>query len=256
MSHPKPFVLSIAGFDPSGGAGILADIKTFEMHHAYGLGACTSITFQNENEFDGLEWVRFISMQKQLEVLFRKYKIEVIKIGLVESFIVLNRLLEALLKLNPGATIIWDPIMKASAGFDFHPDADQSLLNEILNKLSLVTPNLPEAVRLVNKGDDPVACAIDLTRHCNVYLKGGHNMTNDVDDFLFTPSARYRMEGKRIAHGEKHGSGCVLSAAIAANLANGMSLKTSCEEAKIYMNRFLQSSKRLLGYHYSEPFYH
>jgi hydroxymethylpyrimidine/phosphomethylpyrimidine kinase len=249
MSERKPFVLSIAGFDPSGGAGILADIKTFEMHHTSGLGVCTSITFQNEHEFDGLESVPFISIQKQLKVLFRKYTIDVIKIGLIESFFVLNGLLDHLLKLNPDVKIIWDPVLKASAGFDFHPDADQSLLIPILTKIFLVTPNLPEATRLA-AGKDPLTSATVLNKYCNIYVKGGHSDSGDADDFLFCTSGAYRIEGEKIQGGEKHGSGCVLSAAIAANLAKGMNLIESCQEAKIYMNHFLKSSKTLLGYHY------
>lgn len=251
MTQTRPFVLSIAGFDPSGGAGILADIKTFEVHQTGGLGICTCITFQNENEFDGLEWLTFQAIQKQLDLLLRKYDIGVIKIGLIESFSVLNRLLDELLKINPNARIIWDPILRASAGYEFHANADQSLLFDILRKVFLVTPNLPEAQVLAADGKDALTCAAALSKYCNAYLKGGHSSTTDADDFLFMGSEHYRIEGKKIAHGEKHGSGCVLSAAIAANLAQGMPLRQSCEHAKSYMNHFLQSSKTLLGYHYA-----
>lgn len=251
MNQPKPCVLSIAGFDPSGGAGILADIKTFEMHQTCGLGVCTSTTFQNENEFDGVEWLSFLSIQRQLEVLFRKYDINVIKIGLIESFAVLNNLVDQLLKFNPEARIVWDPVLSASAGFNFHPHADQSLLIRILPKIFLVTPNIPEAHRLVDDGEDPITSITKLQKYCNFYLKGGHSNTHNADDLLFINSAQYRIPGKKIAGSEKHGSGCVLSAAIAANLAQGMPLIEACEEAKHYINHFLRSSKTLLGYHYS-----
>lgn len=249
MSHTKPFVLSIAGFDPCGGAGILADIKTFEMHHAVGLGVCTSITFQNENEFDGLEWITPESMQKQLSVLFRKYEIHVAKIGLIESFSVLKALVDELLKLNPHLRLIWDPILSASAGYDFHTRFDRSLLEKILNKIFLITPNIPEAHRLFPDAGGALESAMELNRHCHVYLKGGHRVLNDADDVLLTDSGHLHIPGKRIANAEKHGSGCVLSAAIAANLANGLSLERSCEEAKIYINGFLQSNETLLGNH-------
>jgi hydroxymethylpyrimidine/phosphomethylpyrimidine kinase len=249
MSERRPFVLSIAGFDPSGGAGILADIKTFEMHQTCGLGVCTSVTFQNEHEFQGVEWLPFNSIQKQLDILFRKYNIDVVKIGLIESFFVLNGLLDHLLKFNPDVKIIWDPVLTASAGFDFHPHPDQSLLLPALTKICLVTPNLAEATRLA-AGKDALTSAGALNRYCNVYVKGGHS-DSDADDFLFCSSNAYRIEGKKIKNGEKHGSGCVLSSAIAANLANGMTLLESCEKAKIYMSHFLKSSNTLLGYHYS-----
>src|SRR5436190_455124 len=101
MSIQRPFVLSIAGFDPSSGAGISADLKAFEMNHTYGLGVCTSITFQNDNEFDGIEWTSFASIQKQIDVLFRKYKIDVIKIGLIADLIILNNIIDYLLSHKP-----------------------------------------------------------------------------------------------------------------------------------------------------------
>lgn len=249
MNAERTFVLSIAGFDPSAGAGVLADIKTFEMHHTYGFGVCTSITFQNHNEFDGVEWVSLSSIQKQLTVLFRKYEINVIKIGLIESLDCLNNLLDFLLDVNRKVKIIWDPILKASAGFDFHERIDQSLMTAILSKLFLVTPNLSEAARLANQNDEPVSSAVALSKQCNVLLKGGHRTDGCADDLLITGGQRFPVTGRKIASGEKHGSGCVLSAAIAACLTRGMSLQDSCIEAKKYMNSFLASSDTLLGHH-------
>ena len=146
--------------------------------------------------------------------------------------------------------LIWDPILKASAGYDFHTSFDQSLLEEILNKIFLITPNVPEVHRLVPDEVDALHCAEILNRHCHVYLKGGHRVSDDADDMLFTNSGHYRIQGKRITKAEKHGSGCVLSTAIAANLASGFSLQRSCEEAKMYINGFLQSNETLLGSHW------
>lgn len=249
MSYAKPFVLSIAGFDPSAGAGILADIKTFEMLGTYGLGVCTSTTFQNEDEFDGVEWISFESIQRQMEVVFRKYAIAVVKIGLIESFTVLSCVVNELQRFNSRIRIIWDPVLKASAGFDFHQEIDSRVVENVLSKIFLVTPNLPEAIKLAGHGSDAVASAIALNKHCNVYLKGGHRTDDLADDILCVDSSRYVVAGKKILTGDKHGSGCVLSAAIAANLAKGISLQESCEHAKKYVNGFLKSSKGLLGYH-------
>ena len=247
--NERPFVLSVAGFDPSSGAGVSADLKTFEMNHTYGLGVCTSITFQNDNEFDGIEWASFSTIQKQIDVLFRKYKIDVIKIGLIHDFIILNNIIDYLISLKSSIKIIWDPVLKATAGFDFHQRIDFDLLRKILSKLFLLTPNIPEVIRLGINSNDPSSNAIQLSRYTNVYLKGGHSNDNNVDDWLFTNSGYYKIEGKRIASGEKHGSGCVLSAAIAANLAKGISLKESCINARLYTHQFLQSTNTLLGYH-------
>ena len=249
MSIQRPFVLSIAGFDPSSGAGISADLKTFEMNHTYGLGVCTSITFQNDNEFDGIEWTSFSSLQKQIDVLFRKYTIDVIKIGLIADLIILNNIIDYLLSHKPSLKIIWDPVLKATAGFDFHQRVDFDLLRKILKKIFLLTPNIPEVIRLGACSNDPSASAIQLSKYTNVYLKGGHSNSNNVDDWLFTNSGYHKIEGERITSGDKHGSGCVLSAAIAANLAKGMSLKESCSNARLYIHQFLQSTNTLLGYH-------
>lgn len=252
MNNKRPVVLSIAGFDPSGGAGILADIKTFEMNHVYGLGVCSSVTYQNESEFDGVDWMSFDSMQRQLEVLFRRHIINVIKIGLIGDLQVLNSLLDYLKEQNVNAKIIWDPILKASAGFDFHNTVNQDLLSEILCKLYLVTPNMPEAIRLAAVSENPMVSAIALHKYVNVYLKGGHGTGSDADDLLLTSEGYHRIEGRRIEHGEKHGSGCVLSAAIAANLAREVSLPLACRNARKYINQFLQSNVTLLGYHHEQ----
>ena len=249
MSNLRPFVLSVAGFDPSSGAGISADLKTFEMNHTYGLGVCTAITFQNDNEFDGMEWTSFSAIQKQVDVLFRKYKIDVVKIGLISDFIMLNNVIDYLLSYKPSIKIIWDPILKASAGFDFHQRIDFELVVKILKKLFLLTPNIPEVIRLCLNSNDPSLSAMQLSKYTNVYLKGGHSNGDNVDDWLFTNSGHYKIEGKRIASGEKHGSGCVLSSAIASNLAKEMSLKESCNHARLYINQYLQSTTTLLGYH-------
>lgn len=253
MKSDRPFVLSIAGFDPCGGAGILADIKTFEMNHVRGLGICSCLTFQNENEFDGVEWVPVSSVKRQAEVLFRKYDIRTIKIGLIESLEQLNDLLDFLIILNPGLRIVWDPVLKASAGFDFHGSISSFLLADAFKKLSLVTPNLQEAVRLANIGNDPMEAALVLSNQCPVLLKGGHREDENRDDLLILGGRSIRIAGQKIENGEKHGSGCVLSAAIAASLAQGASLQDSCRKAKEYVNRFLGSTPGLLGFH-SDPY--
>src|SRR6478609_9522229 len=101
-------LLSIAGFDPSGGAGILADIKTFEGNKVHGLGVCTSITYQNDKEFDGLNWLDKDQIKNQIDVLAKRFRFDWIKIGLIENLSMLNKLVDYLLHINPNAKIIWD----------------------------------------------------------------------------------------------------------------------------------------------------
>src|SRR3972149_10947273 len=95
MPKERPCVLSIAGFDPSGGAGVLADIKTFEQHKALGMGVVTGLTFQNDSEFDGVKWIETDEILKQIEVLARKFQFEFVKIGMVQNLETLEKIIES-----------------------------------------------------------------------------------------------------------------------------------------------------------------
>ena len=118
--NPRPIVLSIAGFDPSGGAGLLADIKTIESHKVYGLGVLTCSTLQNELVFKEINWLETAYIKNQIKLLHQVSKIEVVKIGLVKSLKSLKKITQYLLELNPFVKIIWDPILSSSSGFVFH----------------------------------------------------------------------------------------------------------------------------------------
>ena len=247
--NERPFVLTIAGFDPSGGAGLLSDIKTFEAHQVYGLGVCTALTVQHENRFDSVQWVESELIIKQARLLFEKYLIQYVKIGLVKSLDDLSKIITALLSWNPDVTISWDPILKASAGFNFHDEIIAITLKMILKQIYILTPNLPEANLLLNDLVNTEQKALILAENCAVFLKGGHGDLDESKDLLFYRNQRVEYHAKRIIHGEKHGSGCVLSSAITANLAKGFPLEKACEEAKKYITAFLGSNDSLLGYH-------
>ncbi|MES2519383.1 MAG: hydroxymethylpyrimidine/phosphomethylpyrimidine kinase [Bacteroidota bacterium] len=247
--NKRPFALTIAGFDPSGGAGLLADIKTFEANQIYGLGVCTALTVQHENRFDSVQWVDNELIIEQAKLLFEKYSIQYVKIGLVKSLDDLSKIITALLSWNPEVIIIWDPILKASTGFNFHDEINVSTLIMILKQIYVLTPNLPEANLLVNDSLNTEQKALILAENCAVFLKGGHGDLDESKDVLFYQNQRFEYFAKRIIHGEKHGSGCVLSSAITANLAKGFPLEKACEEAKKYITAFLGSNNSLLGYH-------
>lgn len=251
LDSQKYFALSIAGFDPCGGAGVLADIKTFEANNVYGLGVCSAITFQNDNTFVGVEWVSFENILNQLDPLFDKYLINVVKIGLIESLDVFSRLISYLKEKNKDIKIIWDPILKASAGFQFHADVKKDLLNSIAQNIHLITPNWPEAQNLFGTIDTSL---LKKQVACAVYLKGGHASYSSAKDFLFDKNTEYHFESAWIENGEKHGSGCVLSAAIAANIAKKQNLRAACENAKNYVSTFLASTETLLGFHFGNQF--
>lgn len=248
-SNKRPYVLSIAGFDPSAGAGILADIKAFEAHKVYGLGVSTSTTFQNENEFINVEWLSISSICKQIEIVTKNKTIEFAKIGLVENLESLLQIVLFLKSIQTEVKIIWDPILKASAGFDFHKKIDFELIQNICKHLYIITPNIPEAL-LLGQHNDVQENVTQLQAHCNVYLKGGHSEEKKGKDFLFTKEGKqYAFRAKQKNVYPKHGSGCVLSAAITANLAKGFNIHGACLRAKSYTEQFLASNQTLLGFH-------
>ncbi|HSZ24419.1 MAG TPA: hydroxymethylpyrimidine/phosphomethylpyrimidine kinase [Cytophagaceae bacterium] len=249
MKPNRPVVISIAGFDPCGGAGVLADIKVFENIQVQGMGVCTSLTFQNENEFEGLTWVEISDIKKQIDILLKKYTIEYVKIGLVQNLNVLNEIIDFLIERNATIKIVWDPILKASAGYDFHTKIDYEVLLNVIKKLFMIVPNLEEIIALNPVEENVFSKAEKLSEYCNVFLKGGHSNSDISEDVLFMERKKISFQMHKIDKGEKHGSGCVLSSSLIAYLALGFGVKEACEKAKKYTFNFLSSNEGLLGYH-------
>ncbi len=232
----RPYVLTIAGFDPCGGAGVLADIKTFEQHKTLGLAVNTCLTFQTENEFFGIDWFTLNQLENQLMPLLKKYPVSAIKIGLIQK----TQLLFLLAVLPKSIPIIWDPILKASAGFDFINGFTPQNIKDVLSQVFLITPNLLEFELL----------KLNLNKQTNVLLKGGHQENHKHDILIDAFGNEQLIEGVKFTKPyQKHGTGCVLSSAIAANLSLGFSTLESCTLAKEYVEKLLQSNNRLLGYH-------
>jgi len=248
MSVTRPHTLTIAGFDPSGGAGVLADIKTLEANKAIGFGVVTALTFQNDAQFDGLVWVKTAAILSQIDVLFKKENITYVKIGMIENLDVLEQIITHLKTKNKAIKIIWDPILKASAGFEVHKTIEKEKLLAICNQLFLITPN-EEEIKILMKEENAKNAATQLSKLCNVLLKGGHSSSNKGKDYLFAADKIYAFNPKLISVYEKHGTGCVLSSAIMARLARGNKLHKACIEGKKYVTKYLMSNKTLLGYH-------
>jgi hydroxymethylpyrimidine/phosphomethylpyrimidine kinase len=232
--------LSIAGFDPSAGAGILADIKAFEHCRVYGQAVCTALTIQNEEHFEKPNWISWECIKSQLEILSRVRNFNYIKIGLVESPQILEKILKWLRKKYPNAFILWDPILKASSGFEFHKQ-NAITWQKLFSYVNLITPNFPEAEFLgISRGNLKTA----------VLVKGGHcSNSKNSNDLLFLPNspAPIKFTAKRIKGIEKHGSGCTLSALVLANLALGYNLEKAILKAKKNMQRFFASKNGKLG---------
>lgn len=249
MAAVRSYVLSIAGFDPSGGAGVLADVKTFEANKVYGLGVISANTFQNDKEFSHVDWIPAEKIKEQVRLLRTRFHIGWVKIGLIENPEVLYELIQYLHASFAGVKIVVDPVMKASAGFSFYDRVNAPLLEKICKEIYLLTPNMPEALSLGAK-QDAKENAKQLAQFCHVFLKGGHAETETGKDFLFTTEGKSFSFRPRIKiAGGKHGSGCILSSAIAANLARGFKLHAACMRGKQYTEHVLNSNTTLLAYH-------
>lgn len=250
MSANRPFVLTIAGFDPSAGAGVLADVKTFEQHHVFGFAINTGNTIQTENEFFEIQWTDVAFVLKSLEKLFENYKIRSVKIGIVPSLGYLKEIVSTIKKLSPKTQIVWDSVLKSSTNFNFLTIENQFTLIEILKNIDLITPNYNEISQLTVEKNSVKNAASMLSEFCPVLLKGGHNTEAIGTDFLYTKDAVFQLLPNKIITSQKHGSGCVLSAAITANLALEQDIKMACINAKKYIESFLQSNPTKLGYHH------
>ena len=244
-----PYILTIAGLDPSSGAGITSDIKTFEAHKLYGLSACTAVTIQNDVSFKECIWMEKNSILMQIETIFDRFSIAVVKIGIVQSWEVLLAVLQTVKNRNSTAKIVLDPVLKASAGFVFHSAQDFIVFEKVLLLCDFITPNYEEIKELFPKKTIEETIEF-ISQRTNIYLKGGHNLAKKGwDEVYHSKIVKFIIPPIALSVFDKHGSGCVLSAALAANLALENSLENACMKAKSYTEQFLNSNSSLLGTH-------
>ena len=232
--------LTIAGSDSSGGAGIQADIKTMTMNGVYAMSA------QNTTGVRAIQESTPEFLKQQLDAVFEDIFPDAVKIGMVSSG-ALIRVIADRLKHYGARNVVVDPVMVASAGSSLiRQEAVGVLMGELLPLAALVTPNIPEAQVLsgltIRDREDMMAAAKHIadTCRCAVLLKGGHSI-NDANDLLYADGELCWFEGKRIHTPNTHGTGCTLSAAIAANLAKGFSLTQSVRRAKDYISGALSA---------------
>ena len=246
INNKMPFALTVAGFDGSGGAGIIADIKAFESFGVYGQAVSTANTIQNESEFMEPGFLPWNTILAQLEALYRKRSFDFVKIGLIPSAEILKNVVEYIRKHSPKAFIIWDPILSASAGYHFFSAQEVDSFLPWLNQIDLITPNQNEFTFL---GLGLAACRdeVKIGSDFAVLLKGGHQQGDMSTDTLWYENQQIKFSSKRLPGKGKHGTGCTLSAAILANLALGHSLVESCQIAKNYLDQFLKGGEGLLG---------
>lgn len=244
-----PNVLSIAGFDPTSGAGVSADIKTATSCGTYAMGVVSAITFQNADSYEGTEWTSTESIVRQIEVLMRQHTVEVAKIGMIENAETLIAVCETLRRCNPDIRIIWDPILKATAASSsFHGAEIRDLLNVILKYIDLITPNSNELATLFLNTSPDALSAVAKKSGCAVLHKGGHTGGTVSSDILYMADGTVSIsEAVRLPY-DKHGTGCFLSSAIMAYWSKGYTLPAACRKAQSVITGFISSNETRLGY--------
>jgi hydroxymethylpyrimidine kinase/phosphomethylpyrimidine kinase len=276
-SKMTPVCLTIAGVDPSGGAGILADIKTFSAFGCFGTAAVTSLTFQNTQGVFGAIHQTAESVRNQTRPILDDFKISALKTGMLPSKEVIEEI-AALVAENDLGNFVVDPVVRSTSGFDLIDDAAlRSLIEQLFPLSAVVTPNIPEAERISglkieSEGDfEKVARKIQSLGARNVLLKGGHLPISDLGlgisdserdvskikdqrskikdqrskvakDYLFCGDDLHIFEGEYHETTATHGTGCTLAAAITANLALGKSLVEAVGIAKRFVNEAIRTA--------------
>jgi len=245
---PKSKVLIIAGSDSSGGAGIQADIKTVTALGSYAMTAITAITAQNTTGVKSIIPINSQDILNQIIFTSRDIKPDAIKIGMLHSSKVINSVINALNKIKI-SKIILDPVMIAKSGARLIDNKAINILkNKLIKKVSLITPNIPEAEVLtntkINSTDDMIYAAnILLNKGAkNILVKGGHLNTSFVQDIFVNKNEIIIFKNKKITTKNTHGTGCTLSSAITTFYSCGKTLKKSCELGVKYVNHAIGSN--------------
>ncbi len=252
MSSKIPNVLSIAGSDPSGGAGVQADLKTFAALGCYGMAVVTSLTAQNTKGVKSVIDVPARFVEDQISTLFEDIEIDAVKIGMVVNSKIIDVIANLIEKYQP-ENIVFDPVMVASSGNSLIDiDAISKMKERLIPLCNVLTPNIPETEKLLRKSViDMQRSAMDLLTlgSKSVYLKGGHLSGDIMQDVLAYGDNIKIYETDRICTNNTHGTGCTLSSAIAAYLALGNDLADSSRLAKQYLYGALESANKLnVGY--------
>ncbi len=247
-----PNVLSIAGSDPSGGAGIQADLKTFAAHGTYGMAAITALTAQNTREVTGIQFAAPDFVAKQVDTVFDDVRVDAVKIGMLGTAGIIEAVAAVLEQRRPHWVVV-DTVMVAKSGARLlEDDAVAALRDRLLPLADIITPNLPEAGDLVGEapiesreGMAALAARLGGMGPRVVLLKGGHLGSEESPDYLATADGGHWLEGARIATRNTHGTGCTLSSAIAARLALGQGLLRAVRGAKEYLTGAISAGRAL-----------
>jgi hydroxymethylpyrimidine/phosphomethylpyrimidine kinase len=247
-----PIALTIAGSDSSGGAGIQADLKTFAALGVYGASAITALTAQNTQGVDAVLVVPPDFVARQIRVVARDLDLRAVKIGMLATSEIIEAVAEQLKALE-GTPVVLDPVMVAASGdVLLDEDAIETLRTVLLPRATLITPNLPEAAKLLDqdeaKDESAMRAQAEALRALGaqaVLIKGGHADGPEAVDILVDGEGELRLTAPRVATENTHGTGCTLSSAVAAELAKGASLREAVTRAKAYVTAALQRADEL-----------
>lgn len=239
-------VLTIAGTDPTGGAGAQADLKTFTAHKVYGMSIITALVAQNTLGVKDIMDVTPYFLEEQFQCVFEDIFPDAVKIGMVSQPELIHKIVEQLKKYN-AKNIVVDPVMVSTSGSRLlAQSALEALKNELIPLSCIITPNIPEAEVLVNhtiqSKEEMIQAAKEIRQWYQgaILIKGGH-FEQRADDLLMINQQIFWLECEHIDNPNTHGTGCTLSSAIASHLALGYDLKTSVEKAKAYITGALQA---------------
>lgn len=250
----NPHILSIAGSDPSGGAGIQADLKTFSALGCYGMAAITALTAQNTRGVSAVHMVPHDFLMQQIKDIFADIRVDAVKIGMAGSVQTIGVLAEMIQRHKP-KNVVLDPVMVATSGDRLlAEDAIETLRRDLLPLADIITPNVPEAEILLGKTlqydfefrfHDMARALLDLGANA-VLLKGGHlGGSSSKDLYVDRSGAAEMLDAPRIKTHNTHGTGCTLSSALACYIAKGLPPLEASHAAKKYVTLSLQNADKL-----------
>jgi hydroxymethylpyrimidine/phosphomethylpyrimidine kinase len=258
-----PIAVTIAGSDSGGGAGIQADLKTFSALGVYGASVIAALTAQNTKSVAAIHEVPPAFVAAQIDAVFGDLDVGAVKIGMLGNAEVIAAV-AAGLDRHDQTNIVLDPVMAATSGGRLlKPDAIEALRSQLLPRALVITPNLAEAAALLDVPE--AADEAEMLRQADgllalgvnaVLMKGGHADLAESTDILVTATASIRVIAERIATRNTHGTGCTLSAAIAAGLAKGAGLTEAVRGAKEYVTAAIAAADRLAIGHGDGPVHH
>jgi hydroxymethylpyrimidine/phosphomethylpyrimidine kinase len=233
--------LTIAGSDSSGGAGIQADLKTFQAHGVFGMSAVTAVTVQNTQKVYAVQEIKPRLVHDQIVCLFDDTEIHAVKIGMVSSIELIREIARALQAVSPPAVVL-DPVMISKSGYRLlNHDAQDELVQSLFPLADVITPNIYEAETLVGnkirRVDEMKTAAVKLLRlgAKTVVVKGGHLGESLATDIFYDGQDFKQLQSRRVDTKNTHGTGCTFSSAIAANLALGKTFLEAVALAKTYI---------------------